>query len=99
MDTGISPWVSLLVPTMIWAAAMGLLRWRLVGGFLPTAVPWLALLCFLLYNEYMLSYRGVGASMWPLVQLWIGTITAIVAMLTCYLVQKMKSLLLNANSH
>ncbi len=44
----------------------------MVGG----ALPWFGLLTWLLYNEYSVPYQGGGASMWPIAQLFAGSIAA-----------------------
>jgi hypothetical protein len=51
------------------------------------AVAWLLMLTWLLVNEYVLPYRGGGASMWPIAQLFGGTAAAAVAALSCALAQ------------
>lgn len=45
------------------------------------------MLAYLLVNEYVLPYRGGGASMWPIAQLFGGSIAAAVAALSCSLAQ------------
>ena len=44
-------------------------------------VPWLGMLAWLLYNEYLVPYQGGGASMWPVALLIGGTVAAVVGML------------------
>lgn len=39
-------------------------------------LPWLGVLAWLLYQEYFVPYRGGGASMWPIAQLFAGTVAA-----------------------
>ena len=48
------------------------------GAIAAVAIPWLSLLAVLLFDEYVLPYRGGGASMWPIAQLFAGTLAAIV---------------------
>jgi len=55
----------------------GLVRGRR-AILLGAAVPWLGMLAWLLYNEYLVPYDGGGASMWPVVQLFAGTVMALV---------------------
>lgn len=70
-------------PTLIISSA---LAGALCGGFIRgrrailwgAAIPWLGLLAWLLYEEYLVPYAGGGASMWPVVQLFAGTIVAMV---------------------
>ena len=53
------------------------------GGLLASAaVPWCGLLAWLLLVEYVLPYRGGGASMWPIAQLFGGTVAAVVGVLS-----------------
>jgi hypothetical protein len=71
--------------------AVGLMVARLLNGryasWIAGAVAWLLMLAYLLVNEYVLPYRGGGASMWPIAQLFGGTIAAAVAALSCTLAQ------------
>lgn len=41
------------------------------------ALPWLGMLCVLLYSAYFVPYQGGGASMWPIAQLFGGSAAAI----------------------
>lgn len=41
------------------------------------ALPWLGMLCVLLYSAYFVPYQGSGASMWPIAQLFGGSAAAI----------------------
>ncbi|HEY9861128.1 MAG TPA: hypothetical protein V6D16_16620, partial [Candidatus Obscuribacterales bacterium] len=59
---GICGWVFQGCKSVIW------------GG----AIPWFGLLAWLLYNEYFVPYQGGGASMWPIAQLFAGSIVAVV---------------------
>jgi hypothetical protein len=53
-------------------------------------IAWLLLLAYLLFNEYVLPYRGGGASMWPVAQLVGGTVAAVVAAVSCALVRRIR---------
>jgi VanZ family protein len=69
---------------------VGLVVARLLNGsraaaWIAGAMAWLLMLAYLLVNEYVLPYRGGGASMWPIAQLFGGTIAAAVAALSCSL--------------
>lgn len=48
-----------------------------LGIVLSGAIPWLGLLAGLLYQEYFVPYQGGGASMWPIAQLFGGTVAAV----------------------
>ncbi len=52
------------------------------GLLASAAVPWCGLLAWLLLVEYVLPYRGGGASMWPIAQLFGGTVAAVVGVLS-----------------
>ena len=58
-----------------WCLPIG--RALLAGALLP----WLGMLFFLLFNEYVLPYEGGGASMCPLAQLFAGTAAAMSGLL------------------
>lgn len=49
---------------------------RRIGVICSGVIPWLSLLAWLLYQEYFVPYKGGGASMWPIAQLFAGTIAA-----------------------
>lgn len=51
------------------------------------AIPWLGFLALLLLEAYVLPYRGGGATMWPIAQLFGGTAAALVGMGSCLLVR------------
>ena len=76
-------WLSIVGGSIV----VGLVIARLLKNrFAPVAaalVAWLLLLGYLLFNEYVLPYRGGGASMWPIAQLFGGTVAAVVAAVTC----------------
>ena len=84
-------WLNLLI--------LSALAGILCGWFLPGrlavmwggAVPWLGLLAWLLYNEYVMPYRGGGASMWPIAQLVGGTVAAAVGVLTATLARTLRA--------
>ena len=78
MHEGVIVWALLLIPSAI----VGILCARFIkhgiGFVLAGLIPWLGLLAVLLYNEYFVPYRGGGASMWLVAQLFAGTIMAVV---------------------
>ena len=82
-----NPWMPLiLVSVTAGIAAAIAVRGRkaiLVGA----AVPWFGLLAWLLVSEYLLRYRGGGASMWPIAQAFAGTIAAVLGGGTAALVR------------
>ncbi len=42
--------------------------------------PWSGVLVWLLYQAYFAPYRGGGASMWPIAQLFAGTVAALIGL-------------------
>ena len=53
-----------------------------IGATAAAAIPWLGLLAVLLFMEYGMPYQGGGASMWPIAQLFGGTVAALVGVLS-----------------
>lgn len=53
-------------------------------------IPWFSLLAALLVSEYLLPYRGGGASMWPIAQLFGGTAALLVGLASCELARHMR---------
>ena len=60
--------------------------------YVAGAVPWFSLLAALIYTEYFTPYKGGGASMWPIAQLFGGAIAAAIGVtaftLTNYLLKR-----------
>lgn len=71
-------WLALIIPAMLWGILCAFIIKFRFAGFISGAVPWLVLLGFILYTEYLTPYEGGGASMWPIAQLFGGTIAAVV---------------------
>jgi hypothetical protein len=75
------------------SATVGLVSAVLLKGRYATpiaaAVAWFSMLAYWL-NEYVLPYRGGGASMWPIAQLFTGTVTAVIAGGTCLVVRAIR---------
>jgi hypothetical protein len=59
----------------------------ILGG----AIPWFGLLVWLLYNEYFVPYQGGGASMWPIAQLFAGSVMAVVGVVAAVAVLEAKA--------
>jgi hypothetical protein len=49
------------------------------------AIPWFGFLSLLLVEAYVLPYRGGGATMWPIAQLFGGTAAALIGLGSCVL--------------
>jgi hypothetical protein len=73
-------WLSILIPSIIVGIICGYFLRYWLGLIIAGALPWLGLLAFLLYDEYFVPYQGGGASMWPIAQLFGGTIAAATGM-------------------
>ena len=51
---------------------------RLWGRIAAAGIPWFGLLAAILYTEYFIPRTNVDASMWPIAQLFGGTLAAAV---------------------
>lgn len=73
-----NPWA----PLLALSGVAGVLAAFLFNGgkaiVIGAAIPWFGVLAWLLYSEYFVPYQGGGASMWPIAQLFAGSIAAIV---------------------
>ena len=77
----LAEWLILIVlSALAGAVCAGALKGGL-GLFASGAVPWFGMLGWLLYNEYFVPYHGGGASMWPIAQLFGGTVAAVAGMI------------------
>jgi len=89
-----STWLSILVPSAIIGLIVGYFSKGRFGSMLAGAIPWFGLLAFLLYHEYVIlpnqGHPG-GASMWPIAQLFAGTIAALSGIGACYLSRAYKN--------
>lgn len=84
-------WPALIGGSVVIGIACGLLfarRW--VALLLGAAVPWLVLLAIMLYHEYVVPYDGGGASMWPVAQLFAGTIVAALGLITAAVTRRVR---------
>lgn len=52
---------------------------------------WFGMLAFLLFDAYLMPYRGGGASMWPIAQVFGGTLAAGVAGATAAVVVALRA--------
>ncbi len=74
-------WSALILPSAIIGAVCGFFVKGGRGLFLGAAIPWFGLLAVLLFYEFCVPYQGGGASMWPIAQLFGGTIVAITGLI------------------
>lgn len=85
-----NPWILIILGSAVIGTVCGLAvrsRWAV---FLGAAIPWFGLLAVLLYHEYFVPYSGGGASMWPLAQLFGGTVAAVIGTLSTVIVRLIK---------
>ncbi len=75
-------WISIIISSAIVGILCGLFAKGRIGVISAGAIPWFGLLACLLYSEYFLPYQGGGASMWPIAQLFAGTISAAIGVIT-----------------
>lgn len=69
-------WLIIILGSAIVGAVCGykiFTRWAIFAG---GAIPWFVILAVLLYREYFVPSRGGGASMWPVAQLFAGSVAA-----------------------
>ena len=83
MSEGIYVWLGILVPSTLIGSICGLLVKGRLAFILAGGIPWFGLLGALLYSEYILPYEVGGASMWPIAQLFGGTVAAVVGIIAC----------------
>lgn len=83
-------WILLLVPSAMVGVLCAIFLRKSWAVYVAGVVPWLGLLLALLYTEYYVEYQGGGASMWPVAQLFGGTIAAITGVVAYKVVQKIK---------
>jgi len=70
-------WITIIVPSLLTGFMLAYFIRGRIGLILAVLIPWLGLLAALLYQEYFVPYQGGGASMWPIAQLFGGTVAAI----------------------
>ena len=72
-----NPWT----PLVLLSAGAGAFSALAIRGrkavLIGAVIPWLGLLAWLLYHEFFVPYQGGGASMWPIAQLFGGTVAAL----------------------
>jgi hypothetical protein len=71
-------WTSLILLSALTGGICGLVFRGRIVIITGAAIPWFGMLVWLLYNEYFVPYQGGGASMWPIAQLFGGTIAAVI---------------------
>ena len=74
-------WLTIIVPSLLTGLLLALFFRGRIGLILSGLLPWLGLLVMLLYQEYFVPYQGGGASMWPIAQLFGGTVAAAIGVM------------------
>jgi hypothetical protein len=85
----VTAWLTLIVASALVGLASAYLWSGRVGLVIAGAVPWLGMLVWLLYNEYFVPYAGGGASMWPIAQLFAGTVAAAIGIASYVAVRRL----------
>jgi hypothetical protein len=80
-------WLVIVGGSILVGIASAILLKSKYAALFSALIAWLLLLGYLLFNEYVLPYHGGGASMWPIAQLFGGTVAAVVAGVSCALVR------------
>jgi len=80
-------WLTIIGLSALTGIIYGLKLKGLRGGVAAGVIPWVGLLAWLLYNEYLVPYQGGGASMWPIAQLFAGTVAATVGIVSYSIVR------------
>ena len=77
-------WITIIVPSILFGITLAYFIKGRSGKILAGLIPWLGLLASLLYQEYFVPYQGGGASMWPIAQLFGGTVAAFVGVVSYF---------------
>ena len=78
-------WMSIVVGSALVGAICARIDRRWLSLLAGTAIPWFGFLSVLLVEAYVLPYRGGGATMWPIAQLFGGTAAAVIGLWACML--------------
>jgi len=81
-----NPWLVIVLISALVGGISGYMIRRWWTIFVGAGVPWFGLLGVILYYEYFVPYSGGGASMWPIAQLFAGTVAAVVGGLTAAII-------------
>lgn len=71
-------WVMLIVPSVTFGMIVAFLTKKSWAIYVAGVIPWLGVLCAIIYTEYFTPYQGGGASMWPIAQFFGGGVAAVV---------------------
>jgi hypothetical protein len=85
----VTEWIILIVASAIVGMVAALALNGTVGVLAAALIPWLGMLAWLLYNEYFVPYRGGGASMWPIAQLFAGTVAALIGIASYFFARRL----------
>ena len=76
-------WLAILVGSAFAGALCAKIDPPWLSLLAGAATPWFGFLAILLVDVYVLPYRGGGASMWPIAQLFGGTAAALFGLGSC----------------
>lgn len=78
--------MTILIAIAVLSALIGFVCAQMLSGWIGAlatgAIPWFGMLAALLFLEYGLADQGGGASMWPIAQLFGGTLAAVAGMVS-----------------
>ena len=83
-------WLALLGLSGLSGLLTALLLEKPWAIYVAAAVPWFGLLLAILFTVYFTPYAGGGATMWPIAQLFGGTIAATTGVLVFLVARKSK---------
>ena len=82
------PWGYIIIPSGLVGAFSGCLFRDNKSYFVAGALPWFGLLALLLYDIYWRhSGHPQAASMWPIAQIWGGTLASVTGVVACAFVK------------
>jgi hypothetical protein len=85
-----NPWLCIVILSGIAGAMVGAVFDGRKAIFICALIPWFGMLAWLLYHEFSVRYRGGGASMWPVAQLFGGTIAAFIGAVAAAVVRQLR---------
>jgi hypothetical protein len=78
-------WLSIVAVSALVGAMCARIDRRWLSILAGAAIPWCGFLSLLLIETYVLPYRGGGATMSPIAQLFGGTAAALIGLGSCVL--------------
>ena len=84
-------WLVLPLPSAFVGIVAAMMVKRPMAIVVGAGAAWFGMLAFLLFDAYLMPYRGGGASMWPIAQMFGGTLAAGVAGATAAVVAALRA--------